>query len=484
MPDRVLYSDVHGNVQETTWTAVHEACGRIEKYFAAIGLRFFEREDVLKKIKYGFLTREHVLIRGPTGAAKTKVISTVFRGIEGAHVWSINLTRATGDTHIFGNYDIREMQASGKMHHMTEDTLADTHFAKLGEFFDASDYTLRALLDALNEREVRRGSQFIKMPLMTVLADTNFDPDQMPQRRAQLDAVVDRFLFQTSVHYVKDPGSRYNMLDMELNGSYAPLPPLTLQDIILVSGVVRAMNLFKDRYVKEAYAELTYNFSQERVKQGRSPLSDRRFVRAAHIMEVCALLNGRTEVTFEDLKISRHVLASHPDDEAILEAARHAAITTWIERSKRREIDVEMHALKELTDRAVELDVNALSLDEVKRYIGDLDKLHGELKAFNPHSIEVRTAHIEAIAKLNERMMAGEFAIMDKLVVNLPVAEEGMPREQLGPKMDQARRIREELMHMKPGSERAIIRHREAMAQVIQVMTALEMEFGGKRVHP
>lgn len=480
----VYYLDENGVRKETNWDAVFTSCKRIDDYFATYGLRYFERDDVVKKMKYALLMREHVLIVGPTGAAKSRIINGVFSGITGARVWSMDLTKTTSDVHLFGNYDVREMQGSGKMMHMTDDTIADAHFAKMGEFFDASDWTLRSALGALNEREVRRGTQLMKMPLLTVVADTNFEPEQFPQRRLQLDAVVDRFLFRTRVAYVKDPVNRYNMLDMELSGNYGALPPLTLDDVVLVSGVVKAMNLLNDRYVKEAYQELTFNYSAERVKAGRNELSDRRFIAAAQIMEVCALLNGRTEVTFEDLKIGRHVLAAIPDDEKLLEDARVKAIETWVERAKRRDIDVEMHRLKDLSGRMTTISFKDLSLEEVKRFIEETEKLRGEFTAFSPNSIEVRKLHLDAIAQLNDRRLTAEFAVIDKLIENLPVYTEGMPSSQLGPTMDQARKIRDELMQIKPGSEKAIIRHREALAQVLTLMADLETEFFGKGKRP
>jgi MoxR-like ATPase len=484
MTATVCYLDEMGIQKESTWTDVFASCKKIDDYFNVYGLRYFERDDVLKKMKYALLMREHVLIVGPTGAAKSRIINGVFSGITGARVWSMDLTKTTSDVHLYGNYDVREMQTSGKMVHMTDDTFADAHFAKMGEFFDASDWTLRSALGALNEREIRLGPQFKKLPLLTVVADTNFEPEQFPQRRAMLDAVVDRFLFRTRVAYVEDPVNRYNMLDLELSGNYTKLPELTLQDIVLVSGVVKAMNLLNDRYVKEAYQELTYNYSKERVKAGRNKLSDRRYIAAAQIMEVCALLNGRTEVTFEDLKISRHVLAAIPEDEKLLEDARTAAIQTWVERAKKRDIDAELFRLKEMTGRMVEFDFAPASLEEVKRHLAEVEKLRSELTAFKPNAIEVRKLAIDAISRLNDRRLAGEFAIVDKLIDNAPVCGENTPKSELGPMMEQAQRIRDELMAMTPGSEKANIRHREALVQVMTLMADLETEFHGNGKKP
>jgi len=250
-----------------------------------VSMRFVEREDVIRKIMYAFMMREHVLLDGPTGSAKSDLIDTCIEGIVDATIWQMDLTRFTTDTHLFGNYDVRKMREEGHMVHMTDGSLAEANFAKTGEFFDASDATLRTLLGVLNERRITRGPQMLQFPLLTVIADTNFNPHQLSNRASQLEAVVDRFLFHTSTAYVEDPANRLTMLDVSLDGMgrKAPLPKLSLADVELVSGAVRAMNLVSDPYIRQAYEQLTRIYSGKRVEAGRS---DEQWELAVRIGEV------------------------------------------------------------------------------------------------------------------------------------------------------------------------------------------------------
>lgn len=379
-----------------------------------VSMRFVEREDVIRKIMYAFMMREHVLLDGPTGSAKSDLIDTCIEGIVDATIWQMDLTRFTTDTHLFGNYDVRKMREEGHMVHMTDGSLAEANFAKTGEFFDASDATLRTLLGVLNERRITRGPQMLQFPLLTVIADTNFNPHQLSNRASQLEAVVDRFLFHTSTAYVEDPANRLTMLDVSLDGMgrKAPLPKLSLADVELVSGAVRAMNLVSDPYIRQAYEQLTRIYSGKRVEAGRPPLSDRRFIKGAQILEVSALLHGRLAVTFEDINFARHVICQIPDDEALFDTLLEATNAEWIQRSQSREVDRELASLNRIMQNVPEgvIDgIPAMPTPEVKRLMRILSQVGSEMMEFQPLSVEIRSKRAQSITAVHEIMGSSGF---------------------------------------------------------------------------
>ncbi len=345
------YIDLQKNPQPTTWERIMAAVAAIQAYFQAIERRFVERDLLVRQLMHAMMMREHVLIDGPSGAAKSMLIRTVFSGIREAKVWSMDLTQFTTETHLFGAYDVRVMQGTGRMVHMTDGTIADAHFAEIGELMDASDAALRTLLGALNERVTRKGPQIIELPLLTAVADTNFGPESLGEtRRAKLDAVIDRFLFRVPVGYVKDPRNRLAMLDMSCERVLqAPLPPVTLEDFVIVSGSVHGMNLIQDAYVRQAYEELTRLFSERRVAANGKPLSDRRYIHGAQILEIAALLAGRREVNLEDLAITEYVLAHTEKERELLLTIRREILGEWVKRASRREIEGEIQQLSDMT---------------------------------------------------------------------------------------------------------------------------------------
>lgn len=482
MSRTVQYRDLHGEVHKTTWSEVFDAARRIHDYFNAVNVRFVERRDTLNKIMFAMVMREHVLLMGDHGTAKSALVGTVFNNISGSTLWGMDFTRFTTETHLFGAYNTKEMEETGKLIHMTEGSVAEANFAKMGEFFDASDALLRTLLGVLNERRVSRGPQKMEIPLITGVADTNFTLDEMPHRGKKLAALVDRFLFHTSVEYVKDERNRMAMLDMALDHvEHEPLPPLAIEDIILVSGVIHAMNLVSDHYVKEAYQAMTFAYCQARVAQGREWVSDRRYIKAAQVMEANALLHNRRTVTFEDLKAADYVLVQHPDDVALLDEARRTMIETWVAKSQRRDIERELEALAQFTNKIPDASrLQGMKVSEVRRLQNEIDALHEEIDSFSADTIEARQAQNEALVSLLRTKTQTDLRLIDLLVESLPAAE-GDPST-LKSRFDLAKEVYAALRQMRPAGEEAITKVHEALGIANERCSEMETAFTGRRI--
>lgn len=471
------FKDLHGQRHRTSWDKVFSAIQRIDAYFKAIGLRFFEREDVIRKIMFAFMLRQHVLMDGPTGAAKSLLTDTIFGGIEGAVVWSMDLTRYTTDAHLFGAYDMVTLRERGQYVHMTEGSIAEANFAKTGEFLDAADPTLRTLLGVFNERVVRRGAQVLRFPLITTIADTNFRPEDLPNRSLHLRAVVDRFLFRVSPSYVEDPRNRLLMLEASLDSNPPALPFVHLDDIVLVSGVVAAMNLLKDKYVLEAYGQMTNAFTRWRKQEMGQPLSDRRFIHAAQIMEVSAMLHGRQSVTFEDLEMTLGVLTYTDEEREALDSMRQDAISHWNERAQRRELERELHDLQQITNKIPHLDVGALSSTELDSMLKEIASIQQELRAFTPKSIEVGARHLEATRKIHEISTAADMRRLEIVLEQIPLFRDNITESELMAMKRQAGTLMDQLTAISPRGDAAIIKHSEAAGRLHQLNADLELRF-------
>lgn len=471
------YQDLYGESHPTTWKAIFDAIKRIDAYFKAVGLRFMERDLVIRLIMCAFLLREHVVIPGPTGAAKSLLINTIYNGIEGAIIWTMDLTRFTNDTHILGAYDTVVMREKGQLVHRGEGTIQEAHFSMTDEFSDASDATLRTFLGIFNEGQIRRGPQVIDFHLITNISCTNFGPEDIPGRSHQLRAVWDRFLFHIGVDYVQDPRNRLMMLNVALNGDGITLPPLHLDDIVLVSGVIKDMNLIEDRYVVEAYQQMTFEYSAWLKKETGHALSDRRFIAAAQIMEVSALLHGRQTVTFEDLEMTVDILAKTDEQREALNTMRREAIATWNEKAQRREIDKELHDLAAITKNMPSVDMSHLSQAELDRAVSDLEAVQKKLAAFAPQSIDAGARHLEATRELHKLSTTADMRRLDIVIESIPVWRDDIQDTELVAMKRQAGSLLDQVSRIKPRGDVAIIKHSEALGRIHQLNIDIEIRF-------
>src|ERR1041385_2483466 len=181
--------------------------------------RVVNRTEVIEQIYLALLIGEHVLIESRTGVGKTLLAEQVFRMFEGAHAFKVQASKEQQPDTYFGGLLLEELK-QGRIVHNTEGSLVESEFGFIDEIFDANDYTLRALLSLLNERELVRGVQRVKAKLHTVVAATNY------LRLSEItEALMDRFLFKALVHPDKDSYYQYKISQQYLRNLGSAIEP-------------------------------------------------------------------------------------------------------------------------------------------------------------------------------------------------------------------------------------------------------------------
>lgn len=317
---------VKGEPRPETWVDLREAMKQVNVFVRSVGGRFLGRQALLEKVKYALCMGEHLLVSGPAGTGKTGLAQAVIGNIQGATIWSSDLSRSMAEVQIFGDFDTKKAQETGVLMHMIEGSILDAHFANLGEFFDANTPLLRALLRVLNEREFRRGAQKIDVPLLTALANTNASPAElrMHDKNDMLGAVIDRFLFHECTGYLVDVEDR-RMVLRHRAGVQKPSPiiPIDFKHIKLIVDAIKQLNFVLEDAIVCAYEEIAREFAKER---GR-PISDRRLVKGIDVLEASAILRGSTEgATWEDLSAVALILVDDPADQGKFDAVAKAVI--------------------------------------------------------------------------------------------------------------------------------------------------------------
>ncbi|AOR30602.1 hypothetical protein BFF78_05680 [Streptomyces fodineus] len=156
---------------------------------------FVGRDRAVRLLQLAVVCREHALLLGPTGTAKSELISALARHIEARH-FSYLLTRFTEPSEIFGALDFEQFR-QGTYQVRTEGMLPKAELVFLDEVFQGSSAILNTLLTLLNERRYHNGARAEIAPLISLLGATNEIPDD-----PGLTAFSDRFLIRLQVEPV------------------------------------------------------------------------------------------------------------------------------------------------------------------------------------------------------------------------------------------------------------------------------------------
>jgi MoxR-like ATPase len=132
------------------------------RFFNELREAFLEREWLFTQLELALLCREHVLIIGPPGTAKSAIASAVLgrildEGTNAPSLFSKQLAENTVQTDLIGPVDFKVLTETGRTEHLTEEGMLGAVHAFLDEVFDGRDMLLRSILNVLHERELKHG---------------------------------------------------------------------------------------------------------------------------------------------------------------------------------------------------------------------------------------------------------------------------------------------------------------------------------------
>jgi len=267
------------------------------------------RDEAVDLVALATLCREHVLLIGPPGTAKTLLLDR-FRRLLDARYFSYLLTRFTEPAELFGPLDIRSFQEEGKYRINTTGMLPEADIAFLDEVFQASSAILNTLLTLINERRYSNGSDVRDANLVTLLGSSNDIPvDPL------LAAFSDRFLLRCRLDYVEDDEIE-DLLRLGWTAERGTIRPASvvpatdvgfpLADLLDLQMALADIDLGG---IWDPYLRILRAFRAEGVT-----FSDRRAVKAQKTFAASALLAGRRRAEVADLAPLIH-LWSDIDDE-------------------------------------------------------------------------------------------------------------------------------------------------------------------------
>ncbi len=275
---------------------------------------FIERDELIDVALTALISRQHLLIVGPPGTAKSMLAHELCRRIAGAEYFQWLLTKFSTPEELFGPVSLRGLE-NDEYYRITRGKLPEAHIAFLDEIFKASSSILNTLLTLVNERRYFNGNRVVDCPLSSLFASTNETHDG-----EELGALYDRFLFRFRVGYLVNEENFKNLLRTE---QPVAVTTITLNDLEALQR--RSDSIAVGGEIIQAMAALRKSLSALEIT-----VSDRRYRQSLAALRAYALLMGRNRVELQDFAILRHILWAEWDEFSAVSAAIDA-ITSPVE---------------------------------------------------------------------------------------------------------------------------------------------------------
>lgn len=292
------------------------ALGNVQSTAEFLNKVIHERKQVIDSMMVAVIAREHMLLVGEPGVAKSYLVN-VFSSLLNASLFEYLLTRFTEPSELFGEIDIAEFKTRAKRVRNTKGMLPDVEIAFLDEAYKANSAILNALLTILNERKFDNGGSRVDVPLHSAFLASN----ELPQD-ASLAALHDRILIRHKVSGMEEE-SNWEALCFDV--PQTPTTPIvTLADFKRLHDYTSSVTF--SAKAREACRGIRSRLIEKKVK-----ISDRRWVKATKsILRAHAVYKGSSVVTEEHLDILRFVFWNKYEDIPVVEGIIEEFAAAWI----------------------------------------------------------------------------------------------------------------------------------------------------------
>lgn len=259
-----------------------------------------ERDSEISMVLTALLCKEHPLLVGPPGTAKSMLIDTLMDWFEADRdkKFTILFNKFSVPEEVFGPISVNGLKAD-VYQRITKGKLPEAFFGFGDEIFKANSAILNTLLRLLNEGVFDNGEGWKPVPLLMFLGASNEFPDAESGGR-ELSALFDRFLFRRVVHPIRTKAGRARLY-------WTNRFKVKFDEIINVDEVKYAQKFVPSIPWEEDAQEAFVAVIEELNNKGIFP-GDRRLRKSVNACRGYAFLCGDEEVSVDHIEICKETL--------------------------------------------------------------------------------------------------------------------------------------------------------------------------------
>jgi MoxR-like ATPase len=217
--------------------------------------KFVFTQDLEKSLDLAFSTGENIILFGKGGYAKSEFSSAFFKS---KNIVPFVKTMGSGTTtdSLFGGINILELNNTGKLEYLVENSFMNHEYVIFEELLDAPDYILEQLKDILTSGKFRNGSQSFDIKTKLIVCCTNKTRTEF-SKNDSLKALMERFPLEYNVGWDSHTKETYNFLFKTVLGKDYPELEFILEKLAKNDATVSPRTAIKAAKIIDSCGDFT-----------------------------------------------------------------------------------------------------------------------------------------------------------------------------------------------------------------------------------
>lgn len=259
-----------------------------------------ERNDEIIMMLTALLCKEHCLLVGHPGSAKSMLCDMMMDWLNSTKKFNILLSKFTTDVEVFGPISVKGL-LKDEYRRITTNRLPEAELAFIDEVFKGSSAILNTMLKILNEGIYENGGPAYKVPLLQCIAASNEFPDAESGGR-ELAALFDRFFFRRVVSPIRTKAGRARLYwTQNFRCNFTSEETIEVEDVKYAQKFVP--NIPWEEDAQEAFVAVIEELNSKGIFPG-----DRRLRKSVNACRGYAFLCGDEEVSVDHIEICKETL--------------------------------------------------------------------------------------------------------------------------------------------------------------------------------